>query len=70
MNQSFDNESPRKCEKCGSRNVVKGVIGTGTTGFIPEGKTAFSAIRINAIVCRDCGHLFDFELSEINRHKL
>ena len=65
MNQSYDNKSPQKCEKCGNCNLVKGLVGTGKAGFIQEGKkTVLSAMRLCATACKDCGHVFDFELSE------
>lgn len=67
----IDDNFPQKCEKCGGCNFTKGQVYGAGTGFLPKDKSVFNTvISIYATACKDCGHLFDFELSKINRHKL
>ena len=69
MNQSVDNNFYQRCEMCGSYNLVKGIIGNGIAGFIQEGRSSMSALRLCVTVCKDCGHVFDFKINEKHRLK-
>ena len=71
MNQPIDNTPQKKCEKCGSCDLTKGLLNGTGMGFLPEGKSIFSnVIAVYATACKDCGNLFDFELSKKNLHRL
>lgn len=58
-----------KCENCGSVNVIEGKLSTGFAGVVfttiaSQKKLPFTKNYsvIQAIACKDCGHIFSLKL--------
>ena len=62
MNQ----ESARHCENCGSVNLQRGILeGHHKIGFWPDNaKLSDGILTIRAIVCKDCGCIFNLRLAK------
>lgn len=58
-----------KCENCGSVNVIEGKLSTGLGGVVFTTITSQKRLPftknysvIQAIACKDCGHIFSLKL--------
>lgn len=59
-----------KCEKCGSENVMEGLLsGYAGVTFLEKGtehKFRPNAYRVTCKACKDCGAIFDFRILQKN----